>query len=243
VLNAVGGSGTLAGTHFNNTGSQSDAVQIAQGTTTTLGTLGGASGEALGVNSRGDVVGASQRAGDGQNQATLWLGQTAIDLGVTGANGSAAIGINDAGQIVGSVTDESWMTTALKWDNGVLMRLEDLGSGFASPSDINSGGLVVGSSETTSFASHAVMWDGTHIIDLNSLLTDEQRAAGWELLGAAAINDSGVIIGNALKNNVPMSFVLTPTPVPVPEPSRYAMTLTGLVLLGGLFWRRKTLTK
>lgn len=239
VLNAVGAPGTLVGTHFNDSGSMSDAVKVVQGAETTLKTLGGASGEALAVNSHGDIVGASQRADGGEKQATLWLGQTAVDLGVTGALGSRAIGINEAGQIIGSVTSETWATTAWMWDKGQLTHLEDLGSGFAHPTDINDAGLVVGTSSTTSFFSRAVMWDGSHVIDLNSLLTDEQRAAGWELVGATAINDSGVIIGDALKNNMLTSFVMTP----VPEASTYAMTFTGLVLLAGLLWRRKALTR
>lgn len=239
VLNAVGAPGTLVGTHFNDSGSMSDAVKVVQGTESILNTLGGTSGAALGVNSHGDIVGASQRADGGEKQATLWRGQTAIDLGVTGALGSQAIAINEAGQIIGSVTSETWATTAWMWDKGQLMRFEDLGSGFAAPADINNAGLVVGTSETTSFASRAVMWDGTHVIDLNNLLTDEQRAAGWELLNATAINDSGVIVGGALKNNILTSFVLTP----VPEASTYSMTFTGLVLLAGLLWRRKALAR
>ena len=190
---------------------------------------------AFGINNQGNIVGASQRAGGGEIQATFWQGQMPIDLGLTGAHGSFAFGINERGQIIGSVVDELWRTTAVTWANGQLTSLEDLGSGFASPSGINDEGLIVGMSETKDFASRAVMWDGAHVIDLNSLLTDDQRAAGWALLSAVDVNDSGIIIGQALKNNVSTNFVLTP----VPEARTGMMTLLGMALMVGLFWRRK----
>jgi probable HAF family extracellular repeat protein len=237
-VKALNSAGQMVGTQSTDTAQ--NVVLISQGISTVLGTLGGPSATALGINDHGDVVGASQRAAGGQMQATLWRGQTAIDLGATGANGSRAMAINDAGQIIGSVVDELWHMSAVTWVNGQLTLQGDLaGTGFARANGINNAGLIVGMSQTKDFVSRAVMWDGTQAVDLNGLLDDAARAAGWDLVDAVGVNDGGTIVGLGLQNNVPMSFVLTP----VPEASRYAMTVTGLLLLGGLLWRRKTMTR
>jgi hypothetical protein len=56
------------------------------------------------------------------------------------------------------------------------------------------------------------MWNGGATIDLNTLLDDETRAAGWLLLAATAINDRGVITGVATNPVVrdTRAFLLTP---------------------------------
>ena len=93
----VGGSVTAGGaTH---------AFLYTNGTITDLGTLGGASSEALEVNMRGEVVGVSDVAGGGK-RAFLWRNGTMHDLNTVLPSGSGwvlqkATGISDAGQIVG----------------------------------------------------------------------------------------------------------------------------------------------
>ncbi len=66
-----------------------------------LGTLGGATSYAFGINNRGEVVGMSQRR-TGEFSAFLWRHGTMTDLGaLTDSTDSLASAINDRGQILG----------------------------------------------------------------------------------------------------------------------------------------------
>jgi probable HAF family extracellular repeat protein len=75
-----------------------------------LGTLGGSSAKAFGINSLGQVVGTSALPGDTASHATLWTNGTKTDLGTlipppnNGSGKSQAYGINDAGQVVGAAS-------------------------------------------------------------------------------------------------------------------------------------------
>ena len=64
-----------------------------------LGTLGGASSSAYGINDSGQVVGQADTPG-GQHHAFLYNGGKMIDLGTLGGANSSAHDINDSGQIV-----------------------------------------------------------------------------------------------------------------------------------------------
>ena len=71
-------------------------------TATDLGTLGGASSTACGINASGQVVGASATS-TGVSHAFLYSGGNMIDLGtLSGDSDSWAFSINDAGQVVGT---------------------------------------------------------------------------------------------------------------------------------------------
>ena len=79
-------------------------------TPTDLGTLGGSSSLATGINDSGQVVGYSYISGDSAYHATIWNGITPTDLNsflsVSEVNAGwvliAATGINDNGWVVGN---------------------------------------------------------------------------------------------------------------------------------------------
>jgi probable HAF family extracellular repeat protein len=66
-----------------------------------LGTLGGTIGFANFLNSRGEVVGSSNLAGDLTHHPFLWSRGELKDLGTLGGHNGEAFWINDGGDIVG----------------------------------------------------------------------------------------------------------------------------------------------
>jgi probable HAF family extracellular repeat protein len=122
------------------------------GTTTDLGTLGGAFGNiALNVNNRGQVVGNSDLAGDLTFHGFLWTQVTGIqDLGTIQDDvASAALAINEGGVVVGVSLDANFNPRAFVRQNGNLVDLNALIAGdsplyllFAC--SINSSGQIIG---------------------------------------------------------------------------------------------------
>jgi probable HAF family extracellular repeat protein len=66
-----------------------------------LGTLGGTTGFANFLNSRGEVVGSSNLTGDLTHHPFLWSRGELKDLGTLGGHNGEAFWINDGGDIVG----------------------------------------------------------------------------------------------------------------------------------------------
>jgi probable HAF family extracellular repeat protein len=162
------------------------------GILTDLGSLGvGSIGQA--INEAGQVAGYSSLTGSG-NRATLWDSGTKINLtpGLASSDTSGASGINDLRQVVGTINS----ATPFVWQNGTITTLGHLGGGAGNAFDINNAGQVVGSSKTTLQSqvlgplSHAALWQGGIVIDLGVLPGDEES-------GAAAINETGQIVGSS----------------------------------------------
>jgi probable HAF family extracellular repeat protein len=82
-----------------------------------LGTLGGASSQALNINNRGFIVGWAE-IGNGTEHAALWgPTTTAFDLGTLGGKSSYASGINVEGDVVGSAQTVWGVWHAVLWTN------------------------------------------------------------------------------------------------------------------------------
>jgi probable HAF family extracellular repeat protein len=82
-----------------------------------LGTLGGASSQAVNISNRGFIVGWAD-IGNGTEHAALWgPTTTASDLGTLGGNGSDASGINLEGDVVGSAQTVWGAWRAVLWTN------------------------------------------------------------------------------------------------------------------------------
>jgi len=81
--------------------SAGNAWGVVQYSVTDLGTLGGSSSCANGINNNGQVVGYTD-TGSGASHAFLWTsGGGMQDLGTLGGSNSGANGINDNGQVAG----------------------------------------------------------------------------------------------------------------------------------------------
>jgi probable HAF family extracellular repeat protein len=90
-----------------------------------LGTLGGTVGFANFINSRGQVVGVSNLAGDTTNHGFLWDRGTLTDLGTLGGINSDAFWISDSGLVVGrgDFSSQSANHHAFLWKNGLMTDL------------------------------------------------------------------------------------------------------------------------
>ena len=163
-----------------------------------LGTLGGLSSSASGINDSGDIVGSSLDS-SGQRRATLWPagGGAPRDLGGLSDLpwGNFGSGINSAGDVAGSSYAYGSGQRATLWPaSGTPPR--DLGAlpggNTSSAAAINDAGDVVGLSNVFGELSsnpHAALWPASGVPprDLGSL--------GGPRSAATAINSAGTIVG------------------------------------------------
>jgi probable HAF family extracellular repeat protein len=163
-----------------------------------LGNLGGTiSTGALCANNRGQVIGASNLAGDLMTHAFFWEDGVMADLGTLGGDNSEAIWLNDAGDVVGSADlAGSHSHHAVLWRNG---KINDLGTVPGDPCSrgrgLNALGQVVGgSSDCVNFLRAFVWEEGGPMLDLNTLIPP---GTGWQLTNAININSRGEILAKA----------------------------------------------
>ncbi len=160
---------------------------------TDLGTIGGRTSVATGINNMGLVVGGSQYlVPDSPNHAFQYDGTKMIDLGTLGGASSDAHAVNDAGQIVGRAHNSNSEFRAFLYDSGVMNDLGTLGGSFSTATDINSTGQVVGSSALVGGngqdgRDHAFIFE-------NGIMSDIGTLGGYFSI-ANAINDAGQIVG------------------------------------------------
>lgn len=170
-------------------------------TFTNLGTLGGTTSVARGINDGEQVVG---RADDGTNtRAFIWdsIGGM-VSLGTTaGHTDSEAFGINASGQVAGNAFDAgtpSLDLNAFLWTpdvpNGTTGTFEDLGTLGGTNSiaqDVNDSGQVVGGSQIAGDNYHPFRWVSSTFTDLGTLGGQSNK----RFHRAQAINSAGKVVG------------------------------------------------
>jgi probable HAF family extracellular repeat protein len=170
-----------------------------KGTMIDLGTLGGTFGLAGLLNNRGDVVGASNLAGDQTSHPFLWRHGKLVDLFTTTIGGSPITvnQLNENGEIVGGAAFPNRPFDAYLWRNGVAIDLGTLnGDCFSEAVAVNSRGQVVGYSQACDFSSQrSFLWENGSMVDLNTLIPPN---SGLELVETIAINDQGEIAGDGV---------------------------------------------
>jgi probable HAF family extracellular repeat protein len=188
-----------------------------------LGTLGGVSVTARGINASGQVVGTSSLPDD-----LIWhayrtapdapINPATDDIGGLGGDFSQALGINDIGQVVGDALLPNGDQHAFRTAPGAVINplTDDLGTlGLSSDAtDINNLGVVVGYSQVSPNDWHAfVCFPGEPMADLNALIVNP--IPGAVLTQAHGLNDSGRIVGEMLLGDgTTRAFLLTPVPEP-----------------------------
>ncbi len=186
---------------------------------------------ARGINDFEVVVG--ERDGSFGTRAIVWDAGAATDLGalwgvVPAGSQSFARDVNNHGQVALQLPLAAGGSTAAIWQQGVgfteIGRLT--GATNASASAINDAGQAVGFAGPYGVAgTRAWLWTaGEGLQDLNDLL-DPALGAGWLVLDANAISESGLVAGRGWHPSLGYRAILM---TPVPEPA------SALLLAGGI---------
>ncbi|MFJ1538131.1 hypothetical protein ACIODS_06260 [Micromonospora chalcea] len=159
---AVNEAGTVAGTYGYKDWTDPPFVNQAfvwrDGVLRSLGTLGGPTSDANGINDLGQVVGTSWTA-DGQFAAFFWDGTTMRRL-ATSSPSPTAQAVNDSGLVIGT---DGTASRAMIWPSPTaesqLLPLPD-GAVSSTAINVNDVGLIVGQTYFTSpgWHSRAVVW-------------------------------------------------------------------------------------
>jgi probable HAF family extracellular repeat protein len=155
---------------------------------TDLGTLGGPSSQAYGINDAAQVVGGSTPAAS--YHPFLWTAAGGMeDLGtLEGYPYAFALGINNAGQVVGrsGIPPHAFLWAAYSG----MVDLGTLGGSTSIAAGINDAGQVVGWSVNVGSAIRAFVWTAADgMSDVGTLGGDNSRAYG--------INTAGQVVGES----------------------------------------------
>jgi probable HAF family extracellular repeat protein len=227
---AINDSGTVVGT-----GQQTDGLHaffraflFKDGLLMGLGTLGGSSSSAVGINGRGQIVGSSLVPGDSYQHAFLFTNGAMVDLGTLGGPTSTATAINELGEVVGYSSVDSTSVHAFLSAQGVMKDLGTLGGTTSEATSVNSSGYVTGTSTNQAGYVRAFVYTpAIGIRDLNDLIPS---GTGWVLTEGISIADDGSIVGNGYLNGEQRAFLLTPTNCPAASCARLPR--------GGITWLR-----
>jgi probable HAF family extracellular repeat protein len=152
----------------------------------------------------------NRAAGRLDGRASLWQDGISQNLGtLPGHVESTARGIDAQGRVVGeSVASNGTEGRAFLWEAGAMSDLGTLPNDpYSQANGINVLGQIVGRSGTRDgVASRAFLWQAGQMHDLNRLIPAD---AGWDLRSAAAINDSGQIVGTGFNKGQVRAFLLS----------------------------------
>jgi probable HAF family extracellular repeat protein len=155
-----------------------------------MGTLGGDDSIAHDINSRSDVVGEAETAGN-ITHAFLYRDGAMQDLGTLGGAGafSVAFAVNSRREVVGASSASDGRLHPFLYSRGLMVDLSERGLPLSAlPRDLNSAGEIVGDFERDG-QQHAFVFRRGHVIELSVF--------GGSASAASAVNAAGVVVGAA----------------------------------------------
>ncbi|MCL4199456.1 MAG: DUF3466 family protein [Phycisphaerales bacterium] len=191
--NALNGLGVVAGWAEISHGI-SHAVAWTGNQVIDLGTLGGMSSEALGINRDNWIVGWAEDA-MGQERGFVYRNSAMIDIGaLPGANECRAVAVDSFGRVAATSRDSNGNYRAVIWENGLMASLGTLPGGRSSHAyAMNDRQQVVGSSEASGSFARAFVFEG----DFQGGTLTDLGTLGGSRSYAYDINNYGVIVGVA----------------------------------------------
>lgn len=168
---------------------------------TDLGTLGGPTSTALGINDQGQIVGSADTE-EGYRHAYLWQEGHMTDLGTLGMiHQTEAWGINNVGQVVGIASNDGGIGRSFLWENGQMTELGDPAVP-KSAYDINDAGQVVGIHVSVDFVDgHAFLYD------LNTGVMTDLGTLGGSRSIAWGIDEVGRVVGSSFTGSGERAFL------------------------------------
>ena len=184
-----------------------------------LGTLGGTSSIAEGINNQGWVTGQANLQGDQTGHAFLWQKRSGMtDLGTLGGpNSSVNWPVKDDIGLIAGASDTSnadplnenfcgsgngLICLGFLWQHGAMTPLPTLGGNNGSATAANNRGQVVGYAENSTQDPTCI---APQVLDLEAVLWGPKpgeihelpQLSGDTIAGAAAINDRGQVVGTS----------------------------------------------
>lgn len=156
-----------------------------------LGTLGGSTSTALGIDEAGTIVGYATDASSVKH-AARWDAGGVLDLGApAGFIVSSAVAGNELGQVAANGEGNPQAIQAYRWEGGVWSPLGTLpGRSESMAAGIDASGRIAGSSFTLGAGDdRGFLWDSGVLTDLGTL-GGATRAQG--------LNDFGQVVGSSL---------------------------------------------
>lgn len=166
-----------------------DAFLYANGSTTDLGNLGGATSNGWSINDRGEISGSSDLP-NGDKHASIFAHGTITDLGTLGGTTSSGGGINLHDQVVGDSATSNGDTHAFLYSDRLMEDIGTLGGHYSTASSINDHGQITGGFTLLGEAvQDAFLYSHGKMRDLGNL------GGGYGL--GEAINATGEIVGSS----------------------------------------------
>ncbi len=168
-------------------------------TLTDLGTLGGATSEANGLNNAGQVVGHAEAA-DGARYPVIWSGGVARPLST---RQGGALALSAGGVAAGNVLSASGQRLAATLlSGGNAYDLGTFGGSFSYAVAVNDSGQVVGYARTPDEKDHAFLATASGMVDLGTY--------GGLYSYAYGLNQAGLVVGSAFDaSGTPRCFLST----------------------------------